>query len=149
MNILKRNWGFDSNILIYSFDEKSLFFRKAYSLFEFCKDKNLPLYLTQQNIVETERVLIHMYKVRTSTAIEQIEDIIDAFNINILTPLPNTYMRYHEFLKRYKNRDIFDLFLAATYIDNGIHDLFTVNTKDFYSIPDFNAVNPLTLTLED
>lgn len=58
MNTSSGKWGFDSNILIYAFNKDSRFYEKSRVLFEHVFNGRTTLYLTQQNILETERVLI-------------------------------------------------------------------------------------------
>ena len=98
--------------------------------------------IAQQNIVEVENVLIHGYKFSHKQAIEDIITFIDTFSIAIIHPQTSTIIRYHQLLGKIVPKDIFGLFLAATYLDNDVHHLLTANTKDFTGIPEFKAISP-------
>ena len=39
---------------------------------------------------------------------------------------------------------IFDLFLAATMLDNGVRTIYTENESDFKSLPGIEVINPLS-----
>lgn len=141
VNILKGNWGVDSNIIIYALDKKSSFFKKAEKFFT--TTKNLNFYITQQNIVEIERVLIGFYKIDKEEAIESLERFFNAFQFNIISPLPTTLSYYHQILKNLSSKgDFFDYYLAATYLDNEVYNLLTVNVKDFLEVKQLTVVNP-------
>lgn len=141
-NILKGNWGFDSNIIIYALDKKSAFFEKAQAFFKTTKDLNF--YITQQNIVEIERVLIGFYKIEKEKAINGLEMFLNAFEFTVISPLPTTLSCYHKIIRESNlKKTFFDFYLAATYLDNEINNLFTINIKDFLGIKELNVVNPL------
>lgn len=141
LNILKGSWGVDSNVIIYALDKKSYFFKKAEEFF--LATKNLNFYITQQNIIEIERVLVGFYKIDKEQVVDNLEMFLNVFKFNIISPLPTTLSLYHQLLKNLKTKsDFFDLFLAATYLDNEINNLFTVNVKDFLVIKELNVVNP-------
>lgn len=144
-NTLKGKWGIDSNIIIYSFDKRSPFFKKAKVFFNLILKSRVELYITQQNILECEKVLIYKHKYSRKLIIEMISDFIEEFNISIICPLPTTIFHFHKALEQFRFKDIFDLFLGTTYIDNGIVNLFTNNKKDFKKLSEFNAVNPFDL----
>lgn len=139
--LLEKNWGVDSNIIIYALDRDSVFFKKAETFFK--NVKNLRLYIAHQNIIEIEKVLISFYKIDKKKVIENLERFLTAFNFNIISPLPTTLALYHQLMIDLKEKEsAFDFYLAATYLDNKIDHLFTVNVKDFFAIKKLTAVNP-------
>ena len=144
INSLKGKWGFDSYFLVYILDRNSPYFPKTSQFIKTVHSK-IDFNIAQQNILEAERIFINIYKLKKEEVITKIEDFLEAFNFSILCPLPSTIFKYHQLLRTYKLKDIFDIFLAATYQDNNINNLFTMNTKDFHGIVNFNVVNPLTL----
>jgi predicted nucleic acid-binding protein len=146
MITLSGKWGIDSNLLIYVQNEESPFHASARELFLRFSQGQIELVLTQQNIVECERVLVQKYKRPIDTTITDIGEIIKAFDFDILTPLPTTYMTFQQLLQAGKPRavDFFDFYLAATLIDNDVSNLLTVNVDDFSKIPGFKAQNPFT-----
>ena len=62
--------------------------------------------------------------------------------VDRVSPLPTTIHRYHRLLKGAKVKDIFDLYLAATLMDNGVKKLLTVNVKDFQGVEGLRVINP-------
>ena len=77
------------------------------------------------------------------STIKILEDVLLNYNIEVITPLPQTYERYHDLILNSRNSsDLFDYFLAATMLDNDIGRILTANTKDFSRIPGIEAVNP-------
>ncbi len=141
---LGENWGVDSNIIIYALDNKSSFFKKAENFFNsFIKKNNINLYITHQNILEIEKVFIDFYKLKREKVIEAIYNLLEAFNFNVISPLPTTLSYYHTLIQGKNSKiDLFDYYLAATYLDNKINNLFTINTKDFSNIKELNVFNP-------
>jgi predicted nucleic acid-binding protein len=137
------NWGVDSNIIIYALDRKSVFFKKAEAFFN--QAKGINFYITQQNLVEIEKVIIGFYRIKKETVITNLERFLSAFNFSIISPLPTTLSYYHKLLLFYPAKDaFFDLYLVATYLDNQINNFFTVNTKDFLTIKELRVVNPFS-----
>src|SRR3989338_1161472 len=68
---------------------------------------------------------------------------LDELDIYIITPINKTHSIFFEILSNSSDpSDIFDYYLAATMLDNGINRILTINTKDFSKIPGIEAVNP-------
>jgi predicted nucleic acid-binding protein len=71
--------------------------------------------------------------------------LIESYGLSVVTPTSHTYQRFNEIIqeKEFTSKiDIFDNYLAATFMENGINQLLTVNTTDFAGIPGFKAINP-------
>ncbi|OGK25155.1 hypothetical protein A3C25_02425 [Candidatus Roizmanbacteria bacterium RIFCSPHIGHO2_02_FULL_38_11] len=143
INISKEKWGFDSNIIIYALDKKSPFFLKTEEFFASIEKSNF--FITQQNIIEIEKVLITFYHLDKKDVVKRVGLFLESFEFTLVTPRPSTLMKYHEILKLYKRKSFFDLYLASTYLDNEVYNFFTVNVKDFKGIPDFKPINPFKL----
>jgi predicted nucleic acid-binding protein len=137
----KESWGFDSNIIIYLLDDRSPFYKKTKKLFNSLLEDGISFKITQQNIIEIERVYISFYKQKPKDVVDKIEDFLEAFQFTIVTALPSTVYAYHRILKRVGKHPL-DVYLATTYLDNRINKIFTANEKDFRGIPKFKAVNP-------
>lgn len=143
MTDLNGKWVFDSNILVYFLDNKSSFHKKTKDLFSLILSKQIEGVLTQQNVIETERVLFLAYKLKRNKILNTIDNLIESFNFQLISPLYSTLEKYHTLLKSIKtHNDIFDIYLSATIIDNGFNRILTNNTKDFYSVKGIEAVNP-------
>lgn len=135
-------WAVDTNILVYALDKKSLFFSQTEKLFSKFEKEETLLYTAQQNVLEAENVLINTYEVKVEEAVKKIKRLLEAFDFGILTPLPTTLVRCNSLAAEMKSRNIFDLYLAATLVDNKIGCLVTANDKDFKNISNLKVVNP-------
>ncbi len=62
-----------------------------------------------------------------------------------IVPKDTTISRLVSMLDRHdvKRRDIFDAFLVATMLDNGVRTIYTQNVKDFEGYPGIQVINPL------
>jgi len=150
-NISKKNFLVDTNILIYALDKKSLFFKKVVEFFEWSEakkvrlflahDKKVRLFLAHQNLLELIRTLINDYGVSYKVAEKNARGFIDGEAINLISPLPSTLSRYFNLTKSkgVKRGNIFDYYLAATALDNGVDFILTNNADDFSEIEGFTA----------
>lgn len=143
MITLNGKWVFDSNLLIYFLDQSSSFFEQSKLLFGRILSGKIEAYCGQQNIIEAERILIQKYKKAIGETTSRLEILISEFSFQVITPFPYTLKTFHSILPSIKSGgDIFDYYLAATMLDNGINKILTVNTKDFKGIKEIEAVNP-------
>lgn len=122
----------DSNILVYSINKRSPKHQKAQS---FLRNKdNLKLYVAQQNIFETLRILTHPkfeYPMLPVNAIKAVNLIVDS--CKVIGPDYKTHLIAFELINNYNlsSNLIFDAYLAATAISNGVIEIATDNEKDF------------------
>lgn len=141
--ISNEKWVIDTNLLVYIQDKHSPFYPGTRELFELIKHHHITAIVTQQTILEAEKALIRVYKITPEKSVEFIEDLIIYFDMMVIHPQVNTYILCNTMLKNRKGIvDIFDLYLAATMIDNGYFNILTNNTKDFEGIEDLTVVNP-------
>lgn len=132
----------DSNILIYAINSDSPKNKKAQ---EFLKENLGDLEVTHQNILETLRVLTHskfskpMGIKLALTATQSISK-----SCHIISPTKTTYYLWLELINKHAltgNR-IFDAYLVATALSNGINIIATDNIKDFKKLTEIKTVNP-------
>jgi len=143
INTLSGNWVIDSQLFIYFQDSKSPFHSDTKELFSKIIKQTFTAVVAQQNILEIEAVLIRHYRKNKIEVIAHIEKILNAFRFSVITPQNETYRTYHELLRKIEAPvDIFDVYLAATMLDNNIRSILTFNIKDFAPIPNIRAVNP-------
>lgn len=136
-------WGIDSNIILYALNSSSVHHSAAKEFFtHVLQRKDISLVVAQQNIIEVERVLINVYKQKVDKVVQTLQQFVDGFQCNVICPLPTTITRYHKIVSYQKKLDIFDAFLAATYLDNEVNTFFTLHSKDFKHIDDFKVYNP-------
>lgn len=135
------NMLIDTNILIYAINEDSPKNKQAQS---FLQENTSELIITHQNIFEALRVLTHpkySHPMDPKVAQESISSIIDA--CTIIYPNYKTYPIAFELIK---NNDlvgnrIFDAYLAATALSNGVESIATDNVKDFTKFT-IEVINP-------
>lgn len=132
----------DSNILIYAINSASPKNKQAQ---KFLQDNITELVIAHQNIFEVVRVLTHKTftsPMSTSTALAAISNI--ANSCTLVSPNKLSFHLALEIIKKYNlsgNR-IFDAYLAATSISNGINVIATDNIKDFKTIKEIKILNP-------
>lgn len=134
----------DSNILIYAINADSPKNKKAQ---EFLRENLKDLEVTHQNILETLRVLTHQKfskPMGLKMALTAIQAIVQS--CRIISPTQTTYYLWLELVNKYKltgNR-IFDAYLAATALSNGIDAVATDNVLDFKKFKGLKIINPFS-----
>ncbi len=132
----------DSNILVYSIDKFSPKHTKAQ---KFLKENLDILEVAHQNIFETLRVITYPKlprPMKVKDAIEAVERILKA--CRVVSPNWRTPGIAIELIKKYKLSSdlIFDAYLAATALSNGIYEIATDNIKDFQRFSEVKIINP-------
>ena len=134
----------DSNILVYSIDELSAKQKKAQN---FLKENLGILEVAQQNIFETLRVITYPKyprPMRIEAALDAVENILDV--CNVVSPNWKTKDIAINLIKKYHlSSDImFDAYLVATALSNGIDTIATDNVQDFELFTEIKVVNPFS-----
>lgn len=132
----------DSNILVYSIDKYSPKHSKAQKFLE--ENLNI-LEIAHQNIFETLRVITYPKfpnPMKLKDAIDAVERILKV--CSIISPNWKTQSITLELIKKYKLSSdiIFDAYLAATALSNGINTIATDNVKDFKRFREIKVINP-------
>ena len=132
----------DSNILIYAINRRSPKHRRAK---QFLKE-NLPyLEIAHQNILEAIRVLTHgkfSRPMKPDSALDSIFGLVQP--CRVISPDTSAIYISKELIKMHQlsgNR-IFDAYLAATALSNGIDTIATDNTQDFKKFSQLKIINP-------
>jgi len=124
----------DSNIVVYSSNTLDPNYERAKKFISELEKNKLISVLAHQNIFESIRILTHpkyqspmSYKV----AVAQLK-IFKSFS-KIIYPTFQTDEIAFELIKKYKLKSnaIFDCYLVATMVSNGIKYIATKNIKDF------------------
>lgn len=132
----------DSNILVYAINKKSPKYKKAV---KFLEDNKFELVLAHQNILETIKVLTqkkYSHPISSELATNSVSLIANAGRV--ISPNNITYPIVLDYVKKFKlsgNR-IFDAYLAATALSNGIYEIATDNIKDFQKFKEVKVINP-------
>lgn len=136
MNNLPTSWAIDTNVLIYFLDKDSSFHQSAKKVFQQSEEHRINLIIAQQNILELIQGLTKWYDLALNQAVKQAKQLLK-FNLDVVNPSPQTIDLYLQFCQRSIGtpKKHFDLYLAATLIDNGVTNLVTEDPKGFESIP--------------
>jgi predicted nucleic acid-binding protein len=134
----------DTNILVYAFDKKSPFHKVSAQILKECIESTRFGVIAQQNIVECANVIFRESKKERKEILSDLEVLINGFNLQIICPLETTLFTFFNLLRKLKRRkkEFFDVFLAATMLDNGVANILTANEKDFAGIKEITAYNP-------
>lgn len=132
----------DSNILVYSINSSSPKHKQAQ---EFLQGNLGELAVAHQNIFETLRVLTHPKfpsPMKIDDAIGAIENILKG--CIVISPDYRTHHITLELIKKHSLSGdlVFDAYLVATALGNGIDIIATDNTKDFRRFIELKTINP-------
>jgi len=134
----------DSNILVYAINIRS---PKHKTAKQFLSREVGNLTIADQNILESLRILTHP---KFSPLPLSMEDAVDALmaivkNSRVIHPDYKTRDIALEFVKRSNlvADQVFDAYLAATALSNGINIIATDNVKDFQKFP-IKVLNPFS-----
>lgn len=132
----------DTNILIYAYDRESPFHIRAVDVILASKESANNIVIAQQNIVEFCNVLNITYHIPYTSIVEDTKDIMK--DLPVIGPRSTSLSVFLKLLKNYKKTSqyIFDLYLAATMLDNGVTHIITANERDFVGIKGISVYNP-------
>lgn len=132
----------DSNILVYSLNTRSPKHTAAQEFLRFHKSENV---IAVQNILEATRVLTHP-KFSNPMTSEMATGALDAIMaaIPMIYPNQDTFSVAWAFIKKYRLRAdyMFDAYLAATAITNGVMVIASDNERDFRVFEEIIVFNP-------
>jgi toxin-antitoxin system PIN domain toxin len=142
MKSIRTTYLIDSNVLIYAINEISPKHRRAQ---QFLQDNINNIAVAQQNILESVRVLTHSKfsnPMLHHEALEAVLAITD--NAKLLTPNKTTYYLFMDLIDKYQltGDKIFDAYLIATALSNGVNVVATDNIKDFKNVSEIKAIDP-------
>lgn len=129
MTISNEKCLIDTNILVYSINKSSPFYTTARALVE-NEERRSNFVIAQQNLLELVSVLTKRYRVPLYEASSSAH--IFAKHFEIIAPLGTTWVTFTNLARQLKKHiPPFDIYLAATMLDNGIERIITANTRDF------------------
>ncbi|NCN59130.1 hypothetical protein COW99_03725 [Candidatus Roizmanbacteria bacterium CG22_combo_CG10-13_8_21_14_all_38_20] len=143
----------DTNILVYAHNSSSELYEKAKEIRENSIAGKLKSVVSQQNLLEFYSVTTNPRKFKTPlTPIEAINIIKEyQFGGSLKFILPNIetsltfiflFSKYKKYIKR--GTHVYDVYLAATALSNGIEEIYTANDKDFMFIDELKVTNPFS-----
>jgi len=123
----------DTNILIYSIDEESKYFKKSQNIIQ---DTRLELYTTSKNLSEFLAVItrIPYNSLTIDEALIVVQDFRNMFSI--LYPSERAFLIFKELLQHYKPTGlrIHDFEIISIGLSHQINTIVTFNEKDFDEI---------------
>ena len=138
---------FDTNILVYVHNRASLYHKTAYLLETQVLEGKLQAAISTQNILEFYSTVTSPQKINLPLSPQEAGRVIHdylASPFQIIHPHAGDFDRalYFSIERKIKGRKIFDLYLIATMLSNGIETIYTANDKDFRIFKEINAINP-------
>lgn len=138
---------FDTNILVYAHNKEAKYFDISVNLLKRVQEGKLDGMVAHQNLLEFYAVITNPNRVENPLAQKQakkeVQNYLDS-RFGIIQPNEKTLDLFIKLLrtKRIKNREIFDCYLVATMLSNGVKTIYTVNDKDFKKYEEVKIVNP-------
>lgn len=124
----------DTNVLIYSIDEGSKYFKQANKIFT----KQFELYTTSKNLSEFLAVITRIPKnpVSLKDALLVVKDFSDA--LTVIYPDEDSFKIFIELLKQYQpvGLHFHDYEIISIALSNKIKTIATFNEKDFEKVND-------------
>ena len=132
----------DSNVLVYALNDSSPKQKAAREFFIANQDE---LVLSHQNITETLRVITHpkfQNPYTISKALKRLSYIIN--EATTIHPNSHTLEIFTQLIKKNKvtGSQIFDAYLVATAISNGVNKIATDNEKHLGTYQQIKVINP-------
>jgi predicted nucleic acid-binding protein len=138
---------FDTNILVYARDIESPNYKKAKELQDSVNNGNLIAAITPQNLLEFYSVITNQAKNKKADSSKEAIAEIKKYLLSPFELIVPTGKELGIIAKLLKGRDligrrIFDVYLVATMLSNGIRTIYTANERDFEMFGEIKAVNP-------
>lgn len=137
---LKKSFLVDTNILVYLSDNKSPFYSQVFEVFEWFEKNEVKVAIAHQNIIELINTLVKDYGLNLTRAVKGVQTLLTKREFVIIYPLHTTIGTYFSLVDS-GNKGTFDLYLAATAIDNGIDCIVTNDPKAFKGIKNLEVLD--------
>lgn len=129
---------FDTNILVYNQDKDSKFYPQASSYHQQAISGKLRASVSDQNLTEFLAVITNpkrvVHPLTQKKAVTEAEKYIQSGLFEIIRPVEETIQTFFHLLDKIQlkdSRQVFDVFLVATMVTNGITRILTENYQDF------------------
>lgn len=137
----------DTNILVYSHDK---FFPKnvqAKDLVEKALNGEIKAAIAHQNLLEFIAVITDKKRVDEALSMDKTLEEVEKYTnsaLEIIVPYKNAMEIVKNLVKDYRKvgQEIFDVYLVATMLSNGLKTIYTANERDFEMFKGIKAVNP-------
>ena len=134
----------DTNILVYAVNTAASHHEDAR---DFLRREYQQVVIAHQNILESLRVLTHSTfptPLSVNKTLKITEDFSSTFRV--ISPKDETIFVFHELIQKYScvSNTIFDAYLVATALTNGITTIATENERHFRIFKEITVLNPFT-----
>ncbi len=140
----------DTNILVYANNEDSEFHAVCKSIVEKAVNGEIKAAIAVQNLIELYAVVTDKRRVERPLSAIKAKELIEFYrgnaNIRIIAPTPQTVDTVAKLIEKHRPRSqsIFDCFLIATMLDNGVPAIYTANSDHFKPFDSIKVINPLS-----
>ena len=136
----------DTNVLVYAADESSEFHEASRTL----RDReDIALAVTPQILMEFYAIITDPRRVASPRSAEEargeVAKYVHSPHIVTLHPSPDVLTRVIALLAAYPQvtrQNIFDLFIVATMLGNGVNRIYTFNDQDFSLFTEVEVLRP-------
>lgn len=137
----------DSNILVHAAGSESPRHAKAKDLRDRAAAGEIEACIAAQVLAEFYAVVTDPHRFQPPLAPAQIQRDLRSYltsRLWLILPRDTTVSRMLELLssRSVRGGKIFDLFLAATMLDNGVRTIYTENVRDFEGLEGIEAIDP-------
>ena len=132
---------FDTNILIAGRIENHSFHTQAKEIFSDLRENRFTAFISVQNIMEYSSVLMKGYGLSHREMRKNITDLILLPGIGVIYPSPMSTDLYLEMIEKYSMMFVYDLYLLATAISNGVEVIISAD-RDFSKVKEIEFYNP-------
>lgn len=138
----------DTNILVHATGSKSPKHAGAEELRDRAASGEIEACLAAQVLVEFYAIVTSPQRFQPPLTQSRAQRELRAYlssRLKLILPKDTTVARMSALLgsQAIKGGKIFDFFLAATMLDNGVGTIYTENVRDFAGIAGIEAINPL------
>lgn len=141
-----RYWLVDTNVLIYSYDKEHDLHVHSYQFMERAFAGNVTGAIAQQNVLEFLAVVTNPKRVEYPLSLEEALQKVTLYaaSFPVICPSAKTLFTFAGLVSKYPAMSdrVFDLYLAATALDNGIARICTWNVKHFRKIVEVAVGTP-------
>ncbi len=122
------NFFVDTNVLVYAACKKSKFYRLSQDFLT-----NNRCFISDQIYLEFINVCLRNKLYQCHQALELLDNIVSQDNVSLIHPTGHTFEIWRLLQDGYQlsKRHLFDSYITATMLANGLEHLATFNTKDF------------------
>ncbi|MDZ7290984.1 MAG: type II toxin-antitoxin system VapC family toxin [candidate division KSB1 bacterium] len=140
------SWLIDTNVLIYSYDKEQSLHLQSYHFIEQAFAGEVRGTIAQQNLLEFLAVVTNPKRVEYPLSLEDALQKITLYvaSFPVICPSAKTLFTFAGLVSKYPamREHIFDLYLAATALDNGINRICTWNVKHFRKLSEVEVRTP-------